>query len=552
MKPTESTFREGRADGSSGAGPRAWDAFFETREGYWALFLLCFAISAHAYSVVVTGAKYWIDSIVYFELALALFDADQLAQLYQSGFGFLYQHTEPGLPLLIRTLDLISRGHFWPALAIFQGLLSASAVTYFVLAFRTKLSRPAQLATVIVCGLHPYFVSFHTAALTESISASILLISLGIAIRSLDGRLSLRASLGLLLSLSVIAAQFRPYLGLVGIIAAALIVFERGRPRRLALYAATALALATGTLAFPLYRAALGIGFFLPNVSALLLTHASYVAWDLDSETANSLKAVVLNDEIRARLIGKQPIDYDDAKHIFNDLVASGLSPADARQKIAAAAWRVRTSSIGAIERQFQLPLASIGFQYLPACCWPNRQMTRELTAWTVYRNARIYFRWNSGVDNGTYAGASYVQVFDRFSEMTRAQRVFSEAAQDFYVAKIRPYVTDSLKRFRDPLHLAFWVTDPFVVAGWFGLVLCFWPLQRMTLLLVFVPFAVIYAVVVYTHIAGDNRHAHPLLPIIIVGCMKLVDEFFARNYWSRLRSMVRSSRSTIRSSEKF
>src|ERR1019366_3982874 len=98
-----------------------------------------------------------------------------------------------------------------------------------------------------------------------------------------------------------------------------------------------------GTIAFPVYRAVLGIGFFLPNVSALMLTHVSYVAWDLDKETAQSLNTVVLNDDIRRRLIGKEPISYDDAKHIFDDLVSSGLSPAEARQTIAAAAWRVRT-----------------------------------------------------------------------------------------------------------------------------------------------------------------------------------------------------------------
>jgi hypothetical protein len=51
------------------------------------------------------------------------------------------------------------------------------------------------------------------------------------------------------------------------------------------------------------------------------------------------------------------------------------------------------------------------------------------------------------------------------------------------------------------------------------------------------IPFAVIYAVAVYTHIFGDNRHAHPLIPIIIVGFVKVVDDFFTRGYWSRLRA---------------
>jgi hypothetical protein len=512
--------------------PRMWDGFFEKNERTWWLYLLFFAIAAHAYSIVVTGAKFWIDSVVYFQLALALFDADQLGRLYNSEFGFLYQHASPGLPFLIRALEGIFGQQLWPALAAFQGLLSASAVTYFVLAFRDKLSRPAQLAAVIICGLHPYFVSFHAAALTESVPASIVLICLGIAIRALDRRLSLRVSLSLLLPLSMLAAQFRPYLGLVGVLSAALIVFARGKPWRIPLYAVTALAFVVGTLAFPVYRAALGIGFFLPNVSALMLTHVAYVAWGLDKETAKSLDTVVLNDEIRARLIGRAPISYGDGKHIFDDLVSSGLSPAEARQTIAAAAWRVRTSSIGTIERQLQLPLASIGFQYAPVCCQPNRQLTRDMTGWYLFRQIRYYFRWNSGVDSG-----SYIELFDRFAEMTRSSHIYSEAAQSFYIARIRPYVTDRLQPFRDPLHLTFFVSDPFIIAAWFGLLLFFWPGQRTTLVVLIVPFAVIYAVAVYTHIFGDNRHAHPLIPIIIVGFVKVVDDFFTRGYWSRLRA---------------
>jgi hypothetical protein len=74
---------------------KSWNALFDGNEGNWGLFLLFFAIAAHAYSIVVTGAKFWIDSVVYSQLALALFDAGQLGRLYNSEFGFLYQHTSP-------------------------------------------------------------------------------------------------------------------------------------------------------------------------------------------------------------------------------------------------------------------------------------------------------------------------------------------------------------------------------------------------------------------------------------------------------------------------
>ena len=110
---------------------------------------------------------------------------------------------------------------------------------------------------------------------------------------------------------------------------------------------------------------------------------------------------------------------------------------------------------------------------------------------------------------------------------MTRSSKIFTEEADKFYTDRIRPHVTDSLAKFRDPLRLAFFVTDPFVIAAWVGLFLCFWPAQRMTLVVLAVPFAVIYATVVSTHISGDNRHAHPLIPIIVVGAVKAAEDFF-------------------------
>jgi hypothetical protein len=102
------------------------------------------------------------------------------------------------------------------------------------------------------------------------------------------------------------------------------------------------------------------------------------------------------------------------------------------------------------------------------------------------------------------------------------------------------------LKQFRDPLRLTFFVSDPFIIAAWFGLFLFFWPGHRAALLILIVPFAVIYAVAVYTHIFGDNRHAHPMIPIIIVGVVKLADNFFTGGYWSRLRGRKIFSRSKI------
>ena len=144
-----------------------------------------------------------------------------------------------------------------------------------------------------------------------------------------------------------------------------------------------------------------------------------------------------------------------------------------------------------------------------------------------MFGHIRHYFRWNSGVDVGDYA-----EIFDRFSELTRSSHTFTDAADNLYTARIRPYVTSSLKSFRDPLHLALPVSDPLIIVGWFGLLLCFQRGQRIGLLVLAVPFAVIYVAAVSAHIFGDNRHAHPLIPIIIVGFVKVADDFFTKAWW--------------------
>jgi fatty acid desaturase len=71
-----------------------------------------------------------------------------------------------------------------------------------------------------------------------------------------------------------------------------------------------------------------------------------------------------------------------------------------------------------------------------------------------------------------------------------------------------------------------------FIIAAWFALLLFFWPGQPTTLLVLIVSFAVIYALTVYTHIFGDRHHARPLIPIIIVGFIKLVGDPFIRGDW--------------------
>ena len=81
------------------------------------------------------------------------------------------------------------------------------------------------------------------------------------------------------------------------------------------------------------------------------------------------------------------------------------------------------------------------------------------MTGFFLFRHIRYYFRWNSGVSD-----SNYVEAFDNTVEMTRSTHLYTEAAANFFSSRIRPYVSESLKRFRDPLHLTFFVSDPLIL----------------------------------------------------------------------------------------
>jgi len=112
-------------------------------------------------------------------------------------------------------------------------------------------------------------------------------------------------------------------------------------------------------LAFPLYRAALGVEFFLPNVNALMLMHAHYVNWDLDDRSKRALDGVILDPKILQKLESPNSgIGVPDVLEMVERLINTGLSRQETIGKIGRASWIVRTQSWEVIGRQLQLSLS--------------------------------------------------------------------------------------------------------------------------------------------------------------------------------------------------
>jgi hypothetical protein len=58
-------------------------------------FLLLISLTLHCLMAVTMGAKYWWDTISYFQLADALRDLGSLHDLYSGPFGIIFQHLMP-------------------------------------------------------------------------------------------------------------------------------------------------------------------------------------------------------------------------------------------------------------------------------------------------------------------------------------------------------------------------------------------------------------------------------------------------------------------------
>ena len=100
--------------------------------------LLLVSLTIQLLSGRALGAKYWWDTIAYFQLAEALRSFDSLRELYSGPFGTVYQHLMPGLPALILLFEKLFDSHLWLAFAISQNVLSAVACVYMATCFSTK------------------------------------------------------------------------------------------------------------------------------------------------------------------------------------------------------------------------------------------------------------------------------------------------------------------------------------------------------------------------------------------------------------------------------
>lgn len=496
--------------------------------------LLCATVAVHLLMALSLGAKFWFDSVTYFQLAEGLATPGALRSLYAGPFGIIFQHLMPGLPFLILLFERVFGSNMWPAFVVLQNAFAALACVYLATSLSKHFGKAAQLAIVTFIPLFPYFSAFHNAILTESLTSSLVMIMVGITIRCLENRLGSMRGLVAILLLGVLGAQIRSYIiGISGGLSLLIVFFSIYR-RQLWVYLTVGATVAFGVMSFPLYRMATGTELFLPNVDSLMLMHAHYWNWNLDDRSRRALDGVVLDPKIIRKLTtSDSQVEVGDVIDMVDALVNTGISRQEAIRKIGRAGWILRTQSWDVMARQLQLSLSSLGFQWLSTCCEKTRVLAFDnFTGEKLSAHLQRWYRWNAGVDAG-----DYVALFRIFDEMYRPAPYYTESTIDWYKKRVEGFVVAHPDPLRDVFQLSTVAPDVLIAAGLFGFVLVSRRDKRLIAILVFL-MALNYAASLSAGLLGDNRYAHLLWPFYLVGIVALLDRTlqFAMHSASRHR----------------
>lgn len=486
------------------------------------LAMLMLALGLNTAMAVSLGTKYWIDTFAYIQLASGITDPPRMKALFEGPFGLAYQHLMPGLPLFLAAMDRLFGEWTWPAVAVFQYGINAAASVYFARSLRFCLSIGAQFGLVALISLFPFYSAFHGAFLTESISATIFLLIIGATIRGMRGETGFSLTFVILLALAILGGQMRSYLVGTGGFCALLLIYSHHRFRAIGMYLMTVACILSAFLGFSIYKAALGFEFLPPNTNNWALNYASYVVEKPNARSLAAIDQVVLDPAIRDKLaLGKENLIDRDMLKINGDLLAQGHSKEEAGRLIALAAKKLGTQSAEVVALRLQLPLASVGFQYL-ATVGPNDRFMRrgDLTSTKLYDHLRRYYLWNSG-----FSESDYLQYFEIFTKLAEDRpEFFDQQTIEWNDSRLHRFVKPHPWSLRKGMYFMVAIPSDFLIlTGMVGFVFMMRRDWRMMLILP-ASMALVYVAALSSHIVGDNRHSHFLWPLYLAGIIGLFD----------------------------
>lgn len=455
------------------------------------------------------GATYWYDSAIYVQLAKALVQPDGLIDFYSGSRYYIFQHLMPGLSVLIALASLLFGPYAWIALAVFQHIVAAIALFYFINVAIKWMPLWASLFLGILIALHPFYAAFHNAPLTESLSGSFVIFGLALVLDIIYQKKYSWKQLIALTGVGILATQFRSYIGVVFILYLAIIFFLNFSIRKCLPVCISAILIGLSVLAFPIYRSIQIDDFFMPNVDNLILGHVLYLYLEPSERSKKILNTIPYPPDLPMEKVLSEGLDFKSSAFLADYIDTVTGSNRKTRQLLSGVARNLRFDTTTVIINQLRLNLSSIGFNYLQFCFDKGLQIRRGGYTWNKLKKlAQYYYNWHS------WGKKNYQETFKKHLEMYRRYpSIYDDHVIFEYDRMISPYISSQSIFPRDPLFLNKVPSDLWVLCGLIGLPFIYYKSKKATFVFI-VTIGIVYISTLIGSVVGNPRYAYPLMPL--------------------------------------
>lgn len=478
-----------------------------------AFFILLGSIifGGHILALVTYGATYWVDNIIYINLAYQLFQGQGLVAFYTPPMACIATHI-PILPSLLwgAAYQLFGQNYVWLVYAIIQHFVAALALFYLVSKLKKYFSASVLLvASVIVVAL-PIYQSFHNMVMTESLASSALLFLIAATLELSDRTTSQGWSIAIFIMAGVTGIQARPQIILFAIVLliCVVVIFRTVRPVFAVLVAGCLL---LAYCIFPLIRWASTGKFFLPHIDCLAVRSALFSHTPMPGGSVEKILATAnLPAELKSERISPQGLSYEDTILWSSYLSQQGLSDTAIRRYFTKLAWQIRFSSITTITSQLDAALTGLGMIHFSLFHQENDILSEGLPRHVWTQHYQMHYVWLSWVDTVGYR----VQFDDFISRWWPLPDWYHPTAVAQMRDSIGPYVVDA-HPWRDPLKLAQVWPDIWAI-GWIVGLAGLWLKGKKRVATILGSTGIINYIVVLIVGFGNIRYAYIVLPILV------------------------------------
>jgi hypothetical protein len=470
------------------------------------------AISSHCYAFFVFGAVFWVDSIAYVSLGKALVLENGLRHFYSDiGFWF-YSHLQVGLPIIWSVLENLPIDLHWPILAVFQHALAAFALYYF---FSTLNTNWPSRWNYIACGLVailPFYQAAHNSLMTESVSSSLLLIGLSLALRMRNDILLDRGKLFFLLLTLILATQFRSYFGVL-IFGAALISLYKFNSEYFKISVILAIGLAVSVVAFPTYRYFETGYFWLPSLGMNSLQAGWWVNPSPTKETLQKLDGFEFPANLSPATRINKGLNYGDLADIALHWRNIGLTDHEINRRAKNAGGLLANDSSWVLINRALRALTSSGM-VLPYCILDSNTIvfpgySAKMLCdhiWQTY----VFQSWLSSDDHQ----AVFNGFFNRNFSNEYFKRPFDEISSRSIYDDTKEYINNSKPRQKDPIKIGSVAPDALIIFALLAMVFANRKQRFFSLMCAWLVLGNAY--VNYLASLGNPRYGYFLFPIYI------------------------------------